>query len=31
MKCLRAILRVTRSDRLNNIAIRKSLNVVETI
>ena len=31
MKCLRAILRVTRSDRLSNIAIRKSLNVVETI
>ena len=31
MKCLRAILRVTRSDRLSNIAIRKTLNVVETI
>ena len=31
MKCLRAILRVTRSDRFSNIAIRKSLNVVETI
>ena len=30
MKCLRAILRVTRTDRLSNIAIRKSLNVVET-
>ena len=31
MKYLRAILRVTRSDRLSNIEIRKSLNVVETI
>ena len=31
MKCLRAILRVTRTDRLSNIAIQKSLNVVETI
>ena len=31
MKCLRAILRVTRSDRLNTIVSRKSLNVVETI
>ena len=29
IKCLRAILRVTRSD--SNISIRKSLNVVETI
>ena len=31
IKCLIAILRVTRSDRLSNIAIRKSLNLVETI
>ena len=31
MKCIRAILRVTRRDRLSNIEIRKSLNVVETI
>ena len=31
IKCLRAILRVTRSDKIRNIAIRKSLNVVEAI
>ena len=31
IKCLRAILRVTRSYRISNIAIRKPLNVVETI
>ena len=31
MKCLIAILRVTRSDRLSNIAIQISHNVVETI
>ena len=31
MKCLRAILRVTRGGRLSNIAIRKSLKVDETI
>ena len=31
MKCSRAILRVTWSDRLSNIAIQKSLNDVETI
>ena len=31
MKCLRAIMRVTRSERISNIAIRKSLNVVVTI
>ena len=31
MKCLRAILRITRSDRLRNIMIRKKLNISETI
>ena len=31
MKCLRAILRVTKYDRLTNTNIRKSLNVTETI
>ena len=30
MKCLRAILRVTKYDRLTNTNIRKSLNVTET-
>ena len=31
MKCLRAILRITRSDRLRNIMIRKIKNISETI
>ena len=31
MKCLRAILRITRSDRLRNTMIRKKLNINETI
>ena len=31
MKCLRAILRITRSDRLRNTMIRKKLNISETI
>ena len=31
MKCLRAILRITRSDRLRNIMIRKKLSLSETI
>ena len=31
IKCLRAILRITRSDRLRNIMIRKKLNISETI
>ena len=31
MKCLRAILRITRSDRLHNIMIRNKLNMSETI
>ena len=31
MKCLRAILRITRSDKLRNIMIRKKLNISETI
>ena len=31
MKFLRAILRITRSDRLRNIMIRKKLNISETI
>ena len=31
MKCLGAILRITRSDRLRNTMIRKKLNISETI
>ena len=31
MKCLRAILRINRSDRLRNTMIRKKLNISETI